>query len=214
MGLKDWIAKNVAGASGYGMAMGLEVVTNGLALGRTLYLGHGTRAMASDVVVFEDDDHMRSEGFTLYCTDPLNRPPMEDSSELSRHTRVAGIAFAATCTFTAASNFMKEANASAFTRSMGDRVRAELDKLKLGITHDLLDHYNRLPRPGIATVLNMEKPGTNDLLSVFLQEVRKHGRDGVVGFQRRGVLGFDLIAIPLAEETVKMISTATQKFDW
>ena len=36
MGLKDWLAKSVAGVSGYGEVMGREAVRSGLALGITL----------------------------------------------------------------------------------------------------------------------------------------------------------------------------------
>src|ERR1700691_748774 len=114
MALRDWIVKNTVGVAGYGDTLGREVVTNGFALGRTLYLGHGTRPTPCDAFVFEDGNHLIAEGFTLYCRDPLNSPPNEDSSPLSVHTRYAGLAFAAFCTFTAASNFMKTNNSSAF----------------------------------------------------------------------------------------------------
>ena len=36
MGFRNWLAKNLAGAGGYGIALGNEVVTNGIALGRLL----------------------------------------------------------------------------------------------------------------------------------------------------------------------------------
>src|SRR5271157_201950 len=107
MGLKDWLAKNVAGASAYGEVMGRECVKNGIALGRILYLGHATRATPSVRFVFKDSEEMQSNGFDLYCKDPLHRPAMEDSSELSKLTRVVGIAFSVEVTLTAASNFMR-----------------------------------------------------------------------------------------------------------
>jgi len=212
MELKDWLAKS-AGVGAYGEVMGREAVKNGLALGRFLYLGHGTRATSSNVFVFEDDDQMRAEGFTLYCADPLDVPPAEDSSELSKHTRAAGIAFASTCAFSTASILMNKANATAFSRHMGESIRPELHRLNLGMMLDLLLHYTRLPRPaGVTKVLNPGEPGANDLLSVFLQEINK--QIGTVGFRRTGVLGFDAIAVPLVEETVKVVSAATQKFGW
>lgn len=215
MGIKNWMAKNLAGVSGYGSTLGREAVKNGLALGRVLYVGHGTRATSSAAFIFEDSREMGAAGFVPYCTDPINSPPMEDTSVLSRHILVAGITFASTCTFTAAFNCMKEANANSFTRSMGASVRAELDQLSFGITSDLLNHYNKLPRPaGIIQVLNVEKPGTNDLLAVLLGEAVNQSRTGAVGFQRTGVLGFDLVAVPLAEETIKMVRAATHQFGW
>jgi hypothetical protein len=215
MGLKNWMAKNLSGVSGYGSTIGREVVKNGLALGRTLYVGHGTSTTASAFRIFEDGDEMAAAGFTPYCPDPMNRPPMEDASELSKHIRVVGVTFAATCTFTAAFNSMKEANASSFTRSMGDSARTELGQPNSGITSELLNHYNKVPRPArITQVLNLDKPGTNDLLSVLLEEAVNQSRAGAIGFQRTGVLGFDLIAVSLAEETVKMVKAATHQFGW
>jgi hypothetical protein len=213
MGLKDWLVKNTLGVTGYGDALGREVVTNGIALGRTLYLGHGTRPMACDAFVFEDSNHLVAEGFTLYCPDPLHSPPNEDTSPLSLHTRCAGLAFAAFCTFTAASNFMKTDNSSAFARSLGSSTYAALRNL--GMSTALLDHYNDLVKAsGALKTLNIEKPGTGDLLSMFLREASTQNGGGAVGFQRSGILGFDLIAVPLARETVKLVAAATKKFGW
>jgi hypothetical protein len=212
MGLKDWLA-NSAGVGAYGDVMGREAVKNGLALGRVLYLGHGTRAIGSNVFVFKDEDHMRAEGFTLYCADPFHMPSAEDSSELSKQTRAAGVTLALRCSSNAAYNFMKKANADTFSRSMGHSIRIEMSEQDLDVTPDMLLRYNRLPRPaGITRIVEIKEPGTNDLLSVFLQEISRQNR--TVGFRRTGALGFDVIAVPLAVETVKMVSAATQKFRW
>lgn len=215
MGLKNWMAKNLAGVSGYGSTLGREVVKNGLALGRILYVGHGRREAVPRVALFEDCDAMEAAGFTAYCVDPMNRPPLEDASELSKNLRAVGIIFASTCTFTAGFNYMKKTNADLFARSVGESVRTELGQRSSGMTFDLINHYNKLARPaGITQVLNLEKPGTSDLLSVFLEEAVNQSGDGAIGFQRTGVLGFDVIAVPLAEETVKTISAATHQFGW
>lgn len=216
MGLRDWLAKNVAGPSGYGETMAREAVKNGLAVGRTLYLGHGTRTAASSLVVCADENHMKSEGFQPYCLEPLNPPPMEDASKLSKHTRIAGIAFATQCIMTAASNFMKTENADVFNRSMGASAKRELLKLDIGITVEHVLQYLRLLTlgDGIRTVLDVEEPGTGDVLSLLLAEVSKNGSSGAVVFQRRGAIGFDLIVTTLAEETIKSIAGASQKYGW
>jgi hypothetical protein len=67
MGPKDWLAGHVAGASGYGSTMGRQTVENGIALGRTLYLGHGTRSTPGGSPMFENGADMKAAGFTLYC---------------------------------------------------------------------------------------------------------------------------------------------------
>jgi|SRR5208283_614361 len=218
MGLKDWLAKS-AGVGAYGEVMGREAVKNGIALGRTLYLGHGTRATPYDGFVFEYSEHMRSEGFELYCADEMQRPPMEDPSQLSKHTRAAGIAFAATCCFVLASNLMKRANAEAFKRSAGSSTARELRELSSGISPELLTYYwdvqrSRVERTEELEVLNLESPGTNDILSWYLEELSKQVQGKAVGFQRRGVLGFDTIVVSLAEETVQGMREASQKFGW
>jgi len=212
MGIKDWLAKN-AGVAAYGAVMGREAVKNGLALGRCLYLGHGTHATASGVLVFEDDDQMKAKGFTLYCPDPMDPPPLEDPSELSKHTRAAGVAFATTCTVLAACSVMNEVNASAFIQSMGSAVRMELRLVSPVITPDLLNSYSSLPNP-TEIILDLERPGTQDLLGVFVEEVVKKSGTGPVGFQRSGVMGFDAIAVPLLTETLTKVRDATQKFGW
>jgi hypothetical protein len=209
------MAKNVVGVSGYGAAMGREAVKNGIVLGRTLYLGHGTRAKASNAYVFEDEGLMRSEDFEPYCMDMIHRPPMEDSSELSKHSRTAGIAFATHCALTASSNFMQEANVHAFHRSLGSGTKEELLKLGLGITFDHILHYLGLPTPpGVTQVVSFEEPGTSDLLGVVLREVAAQVRDRAVVFQRAGSLGFGAIVVHLAEDTSRVILLATQKYGW
>ena len=96
---------------------------------------------------------------------------------------------------------------------MGDSKRTEVRQLNLDVTFDMVNHYLRLPRPaGVTRILDLEKPGTNDLFSVFLQEINK--QKGTVSFRRTGSLGFDLIAVPLAGETVQTIREASQRFGW
>jgi hypothetical protein len=198
--------------------MGRELFPTGVALGRTIYLGHGTRAVPSgDILVFDDGNQMKAAGFVPYCQDPLNRPPLEDSTALSKHTRAAGIALAATCGVTAASNFMKSTNARDFNRSLGSSFRVELSKNSPAIVFDLVLYYVNLPKPaGVTRVLNLDKPGVDDVLAVFLDKVRRQIQipDKAVAFRRGGELGFDVVAIPLAEQTVLKISEAAQHFGW
>jgi hypothetical protein len=208
---------SVGEPSRFGSMLGRQCVKNGIALGRTLFLSHGTRASASTVRVFESQDHLSSEGFKPYCTDLLHKPPLEDQSELSRHTRAAGVAFALYCTVTFSGYFKKKQNDELFIAAVGQAIREELGEHDTGITSDLVFHYYGAPieanlakRP----LLNIEKPGTDDILAVLLEEVNKQFRGGALGFQRRGHLGFDTIAIPLAEETGRAIMQAVDNFGW
>ena len=264
MGLRDWVAGNVAGASGYGSAMGREAVKNGIALGRTFYLAHRTRAKnitrkshvkqhgegwviqcanglvgsfqtkeaaeqfeeetftdaprvarLSDSLVFEDDEHMKSERFEFCAPDPAQVPPTEDFLELWSHTRAAGIAFCVCCSVAAATNFMKEGNAVRFNRSMGSSTRDELVRLNKEMLCGLVNHYAGLPRTlGITNVIDTDKPGTNDFLAVFFAALSVLVPGRMVGFQRGGVLGFGPTTRALAEETLVKVRDASQNFRW
>jgi hypothetical protein len=216
MGLKDWMAKKLVGVSGYGEAMGREVVSSGIALGRTLYVGHGTRSTPSTAFVFEDINQMMSAGFDPYCPDPTHQPPLEDPSVLSKQCRALGIAFAVRCSITAASNFFASGgNQDTFQRSLGSSNRSELERLNLGISLGDVLHYLKLPVfDKVSEVLNLEKPGIDDGLAVFLGDLSKSIPNVSVGFQRTGLLGFDVVAVPIAEQTLLSVHTASQKFGW
>lgn len=211
------VSLNAAEPSKLGSMLGRECVKNGLALGQTLFLGHGTRPGSSTVQVFESDDHMKLADFTPYCTDLRHKPPMEDQSELSRHARAAGIGFAFYCVIIFAQSFKKESNQESFIRSVAQTMRAELGELDTGITMELVLHYNRTPlnaslvkRP----LLKIENPGTDDILAVMLEEVNKQVQGRALGFQKRGPLGFETIAISLTEETGRRILPLVNKFGW
>jgi hypothetical protein len=159
---------------------------------------------------------MKSNGFELYCKDPLNRPAMEDSSELSKKTRTAGIAFATQLCLTASSNFMrKDTNRGDFFRSLGSSTKAEVAVQKSGVEMNGIMHFLKMPSAeGTSKVLDTNNPGTGDTLGAYLQDLSKLANNSSVAFQQRGILGFDIVAVPLAQETVLKIREACEKFRW
>jgi hypothetical protein len=214
MGLRDWAAKNVAGPSAYGEVMGREAVKNGLAVGRTIYWGHGTGGH-SEQLVCEDENEMISLGFNPYWLDATTVPPvMEDSSELSRQTRIAGIALAAQLNITCMQNFFKDSNNKAeFGRGLVRSLKTELPQLGIAITFPDAAAYTQLPVPDhITKVVNVGKAGTDDEFSIYLREIRR--RTGSVCFRRTGPAGFGSMVATLAEETVLAIRGARDKFNW
>jgi len=215
MGLRDWLAKNVSGVSGYGETMGREAVKNGIAVGRVLYLGHGTSSHHSDVFIYESIDELKAAGYEPYCGNDLQRPPMQDSSKLSIQARACGVAFAVQCCMTAAQNFMQPSNAANFNRSMGAGSKQEFENQRSAVTSDMVLEYLRLPRPdGLSKVLNVDDPGSNDLFGAFLLALSRQGDGRAVAFPKTGVLGFDAVVVPLATETIQSISGAAPKFGW
>jgi len=216
MGIRDALAR-AAGPSAFGSAMGRAVVDNGLALGRTLYLGHGIDKSASTngCRIFDSSEDMRRADFELYCSDPLNRPPMEDQSDMSLNCRAAGIALATHLSIALSSGFFnKQENRSAFNRSMGQASREKLVELDTGVTVELFTLYTHLQDSSVKRVLNEESPGSGDLLGLYLQEAAKHSPNGSVGFQRSGILGFESMSSALLQETAAKLQDATSRFGW
>ena len=165
--------------------------------------------------MFEDDVAMSAAGFTVCHPDPLNLPTADDSSELSKQTRIAGVAFASQCAIIAASNFMRASNADLFNRSLGDTVRNGLSQSDLPFSFADVTRYLRLLRPGtVKRVLNPQEPGEDDFLRLIMEEIARSCCDGAIAFSRTGSLGFDVVAVPLATQTVNAINAASRQFGW
>lgn len=220
MGLKNWFAKNVAGAGAYGGAIGRSTAENGLALGRVLYLSHGTYPGTVTDWVFDDVESMIAKGYRVYCPnafecpDPSERPPMEDRSKLSILTRAAGVAFAAKVAMNAAHCFSDEENYRKFKSSLGSANASYLSLHGSDVPLPLIEQFVLLPVPKtLAQILDLNKPGTDDLFEVFLKEISNQN-DVAVGFQRSGPIGFDTWVVTLAEETVSSIQRAASEFKW
>jgi hypothetical protein len=215
MGLKQWLGKNVAGVGAYGGSIGRSVAGNGLALGRTLYLGHGKTHRTPNCSFFDSPQAMAAAGYAVYCDDPSRMPPNEDSSELSLLTRAAGIAFAARVAMNASEYFASPDNRSTFRKAIGASTAAYLAEGGRGLSIDLVTHFVRLDAPrGITQVLDLKSPGSNDLFGVLLKEVSERSREASIGFQRGGILGYSAVVGPLATETTSAVQRAAQEFGW
>ena len=219
MGLKRWLAKNIAGAGAYGGAIGRSTAESGLGLGRVLYLSHGTYFGTATDWVFDDGESMVARGYRVYCPnpvehpDPCERPPMEDSSKLSILTRAAGVAFAAKVAMNVAHCF-SDGNYRKFKRSLASATASYLSLHSRDVPLSLVEQFLVLPMPKKMTqLLDLDKPGTDDVFGVFLEEISK--QNGVaVGFQRGGPIGFETLAVVLAEQTVASIQRAASEFGW
>lgn len=215
MSFKNWFAKNVAGAGAYGEAMGRSTGENGLALGRTLYLGHGKSTKKASKGVFENAESMAAHGFVVYCRDSSVQPPATDSSSLSVLTRAAGVAFATKIAMNAANCFRDPENIRKFCRSIGASNAAYLERASPDVPMDLLTQFIQIEMPSTVTkVLDLGQPGSGDVFGVFLVEISKRSEFGSIGFQRRGLLGFDMLVTTLAEETVTAVRGAAQQFNF
>lgn len=214
MRLKNWFAKNIAGAGAYGGAIGRSTAENGLALGRVLYLSHGTYNGTAPDWVIEDAESMAAIGYRAYCPNPSERPPMEDGSKLSILTRAAGVAFAAKVAMKAAQCFSNQENYRNFVHSLAAASADYVSVQSPDVPMALVTQFVHLPVPSNVTqLLDLKEPGTGDVLEVFLGEISN--QNGVtVGFQRSGPIGFETWAVTLAEQTAFSIHKAAMEFKW
>jgi hypothetical protein len=215
MGIMDLLGK-ASGASGFGSAFGRSVYDNGLVLGRTLFLGHGTNKSSSEPIakMFEDADAMRSAGFELFCPDVDGWKPVDKSNLLANHCGIAGMAIAAHLGMFCATFFSRDNNKSDFNRAMGAGTADKIREVKGGITVELLQTYMAIRIPAGLKFVNDKVPGEGDLVGFFMGEVVKRSATYPVGFQRSGSLGFGKPALSLMNDTITGFENALAKFHW
>jgi hypothetical protein len=215
MGIFDLLGK-ASGASAFGSAFGRSVFDNGLALGKVLYIGHGTNKATSGAFAkfFNNSEEMRSAGFELYCPDLEDLKPVDLSATMTVHCCVASMAIGAHLGMFCARCFNRENNKSDFNRAMGAEVADKLRQSKNGITVELFQRYMGLQIPTGTKFVNDSVPGEGDLIGFFMKEVVKSCVTYPVGFQRAGSLGFGKSAIALMNDTVKGFEDAMAKFHW
>jgi len=215
MGLRNWLAKNLAGVGAYGGSIGRSTAENGLALGRTLYLGHGKHTGRPSRFFFDDPETMAASGYAVYCGDPRRMPPNEDRSELSVLTRAAGTAFAARVAMNTSECFANPENSSIFRKALGASMAAYLGEKSPDLPMELFMQFVRLDVPeGITKILDLKWPGSSDLFGIILMTASEQYSGGSVGFQRGGILGYSTIVVPLVEQTISAIERAAQEFGW
>jgi hypothetical protein len=165
--------------------------------------------------VFENAESLVSEGYTVYCADTNQMPPNEDSSQLSVLTRAAGVAFAARVAMGSARRFANEENRTSFNRSLGASTAPYLKESSPDLPMELVLHFINLEVPTtITSALDPENPGSGDGFGAILMEVSNQHRQASVGFQRKGILGFDHWVVSLVEETTSAIQKAANEFRW
>ena len=221
MGLKDWFAGNIAGPKSYGNALARSAREGGSALGNAMFLSHGSKPGNGPITIFDTLSKMKSAGFQPYSETPQ---PIELTSlteteqSLLKNLHAAMISFVFMVNSNAALQYMKRDNTSKFRNGLGPSF------LQSTVDCGLFDNIESARAavtsyvtslPSIPTVLNMERPGSEDLLQHFVgKAVQASGNASRYAFVRSGFTGFDSLAITIAEETLKSILAATKKFNW
>ena len=221
MGLKDWFAGNVAGPKGYGNALGRSAREAGSALGNAVFSSHGRKPEDGSIMIFDTLSDMQSAGFEPYSEtpQPIKLTSLSEAEQsLLKNLHVAMISYVFIVNSNAALQYMRRANTSKFRNGLGPSLLQSTVDCGLFDAVDsarvaVMSYVSSLPP--IPTVLNMDRPGSEDLLEHFIRKATQAcGNAPRYAFVRIGFTGFDSLAITIAEETLKSILAATKKFNW
>jgi hypothetical protein len=223
MGLKDWLAGKVAGPQSYGDVMGRHAREHGSTLANMVFLSHGTGPNDGPAVIFDTTADMQAAGFkprfseiTEIAVESLNK----DEQLLFKTLQVAMISFAFIVNSNGALQNMRRENTSKFRNGLGPSLLKSMidcglfEKIETAQS-EVLAYANSVTSAGTTAVLNMQRPASGDLLEHFiLRAVAGSGVKLRYGFVRAGTTGFDLVAVPLVEETLRSIAGATLNYRW
>ena len=223
MSLKDWLAGKVAGPQNYGDVMGRQARESGSALANVVFISHGVRPTGGRTTIFDTSAEMEAAGYKPRFTEivEINFGLLtKDEQLLFRSLQTAMISFAFIMTSNAALQYMRRENTSKFRNGLGPSVLRSMvechlfDRIETAQT-EVLGYANAVDSESASTVLNMNRPASGDVLEQFMvRAVAVSGSTLQYGFTRTGLTGFDLIAVPLAQETVKSIHGAATQYKW
>jgi hypothetical protein len=223
MGLKDWFAGKVAGPHVYGNAMGLQAREGGSALANVVFMSHGTHPVGGKTSIFDSEAEMKAAGFIPRFAEitPIDLKEMT-TEELAvfNSLQTSMISFAFILNSNGALQYMRRDNTSKFRNGFGpsllkSMVDSHLYKNIEGARAELLSYVESFEAARIPSVLNMDKPACGDLLEHFIfRAVEVAGTRLRYGFNRTGSTGFNVMAVVLAEETMKSIAGAAQQYNW
>jgi hypothetical protein len=188
MGLKGWLGK-IAGPRGYGDALGRATIENSRVL---------SQALQSSCEI-------------------INSNAAGISGLRSTLDRTA-LVFTYFLTSNAAAQYMKRQNVALFHRGLAPSVvRAAVSE---GIFCDaataqaeLTAELARIDSARRMQVLNMEQPGSGDVLGLLLETLRNN-LDDALTFSSIGEHGFADSARTLGQHTLRSIAGATEHYRW
>jgi hypothetical protein len=223
MGLKDWLAGKVAGPQSYGEVMGRQAREGGSALANLVFISHGARSTGGRTTIFDTQAEMEAAGYKPRFAEivEINFGSLtKDEELLFRSLQTAMISFAFIVNSNAALQYMQRENTSKFRNGLGPSLLRSMVECRLfdrieTAQAEVLSYANSVNSASASSVLNMDRPASGDVLEQFIvRAVAVSGSTLQYGFTRTGLTGFDLVAVPLAQETVKSIYGAAIKYKW
>jgi hypothetical protein len=223
MGLKDWMAGKVAGPQSYGEVMGRQAREGGVALANVVFISHGAQSTGDRTTIFDTRSEMEAAGYKPRFKEivEVNFGTLtKDEQLLFRSLQTAMISFAFIVNSNAALQYMQRENTSKFRNGLGPSLLRSMveyhlfDRIETAQT-EVLSYANSVSSTSASSVLNMDRPASGDILEQFIERaVAVSGSTLQYGFTRTGLTGFDLVAVPLARETVKSIYGAATQYKW
>lgn len=223
MGLKDWWAGNVAGPKGYGDFIGRQAREGGSSLANVVFISHGARLTGGPTTIFDTQAEMEAAGYRPRFSEIVEidfGSLTKNEQLLFRSLQTAMISFVFIMNSNTALQYMRRESTSKFRSGLGPSLLKSMVKCGLfdrieSAQTEVLSYANVADSTSITTVLNMDRPASGDLLEQFIvRAVAVSGSKLHYGFTRTGLTGFDLIALPLAQESVKAIYGAVTKYRW
>jgi hypothetical protein len=223
MGLKDWLAGKVAGPQSYGDVMGRQAREGGSALANVVFISHGAQPTGGPTTIFDTQAEMKAAGYKPRFSEIVEIDLdllTKDEQSLFRSLQTAMISFAFIVNSNVALQYMRRENTSRFRNGLGPSLLRSMvecglfDRIETAQS-EVLSYANLVDSTSASTVLNMDKPAAGDVLEQFIvRAVAVSGSTLHYAFTRTGLTGFDLMALPLAQETVKAIYGAATKYGW
>ena len=223
MGLKDWLAGKVAGPQSYGDVMGRQAREGGSALANVVFISHGARSTGGRTTIFDTPAEMEAAGYKPRFTEIVEidlHSLTKDEQLLLRNLQTAMISFAFIVNSNAALQYMRRENTSKFRNGLGPSLLRSMvecrlfDRIETAQT-EVLSYANAVNSASGSTVLNLDRPASGDVLEQFIvRAVAFSGSRLQYGFTRTGLTGFDLVAVPLVQETLKSIYGAATQYKW
>jgi hypothetical protein len=203
--------------------MGRHAREHGSALANMVFMSHGARQGGGVAAVFDTAAELQAAGFKpryQEVTEIELSSLSEEQQLLFTSLHVAMISFAFVVNSNAALQNMRPESASKFRDGLGPSLFQSMANCGLvhgaeGARSAVLAHAKSAMSAGARTVLNLQRPASEDILEhLILRAVAVSGAKAGYGFVRTGATGFDVVAVPLVQETLRSIAGAILQYKW
>jgi hypothetical protein len=227
MGLRDWIAGNVAGPRAYGKALGRQTaMEGGRGLANSAFFNHGARPKESDSsglpAIFDTVSEMEAAGFKHRYDDTFHIVGAllsADEKVLCRNLHAEMVPFVYLVISSITWSVMQRDKSAQFCDGLTDSVsRAMADCGLYGSqkeASEALLSYRRLYEAASNPVILASNPASGDFLEYSLIRCADMGgAQSQYAFARTGACRLKDITATLFAETFKSIFAATRQFNW